>query len=143
MSSILVSSDYNLSQIASNAGSTDTSYRDGSLHCNCDQASLDAALAAYDHNAYVRDSKIEYFTEKVQQHMDSEAARLGYDDIFTAVSYVTSTHPKYGPEGLAFRDWRDSVWTTCLGMVEAWLGGGPEPTLQEVYDALPVFTPPA
>lgn len=77
-------------------------------------------------------------TDAVQQHMDSKAKLYRYDDIRSAVSYATSTHPKFGPEGIAFRDWRDAVWTRCyeiLAEVEA--GERQIPTTEEIVAELP------
>ena len=72
--------------------------------------------------------------------MDAEARRYGYDDIFTAISYATSTHPKYGPEGVAFRDWRDTLWDVGTGLLTDWKNGGAEPDVLEVIASLPAFS---
>lgn len=53
MSKITVPANYALASIAASAGSTETSYVNGDLICDCSQDSLDAALAAYDHDAYI------------------------------------------------------------------------------------------
>lgn len=51
MSKISVNNDYNIFLISESAGSTESLYKDGELHCNCSQEALDAALLAYDHAA--------------------------------------------------------------------------------------------
>lgn len=86
--------------------------------------------------------KISAMTAVVQGVLNSEAKALGYDDIFTAVSYATSSDPVFGPQGVAFRNWRDSVWNTAHGLLNTWQGGGDEPTEQDVIAALPAFVQP-
>jgi hypothetical protein len=49
-------------------------------------------------------------SDVIQRHLDSTAQGFGYTNIFTATTYATSLSPKFGPEGIAFRDWRDVVW---------------------------------
>ena len=86
--------------------------------------------------------KISAMTAVVQGVLNSEAQALGYDDIFTAVSYATSSDPVFGPQGIAFRNWRDSVWNTAHGLLNTWQSGGDEPTEQDVIAALPAFVQP-
>tara|TARA_R110000772_G_scaffold268703_1_gene397728 strand:- start:431 stop:856 length:426 start_codon:yes stop_codon:yes gene_type:complete len=126
--------------IATAAGATDFHYGDGGLTADCTQEALDAAVAAYDHAAFVAAGKVKVFTELVQNHLNSVARESGYDDIFTAISYATSSHATRGPQGVAFRDWRDTVWDTCNVLLGTWQTGGTEPTLEEVLAALPTFT---
>lgn len=49
-------------------------------------------------------------SDVIQRHLDNTAQGYGYTNIFTATTYATSQSPKFGPEGIAFRDWRDQVW---------------------------------
>ena len=49
-------------------------------------------------------------SDVIQRHLDSTAQAYGYTNIFTATTYATSASPRFGPEGVAFRDWRDAVW---------------------------------
>lgn len=49
-------------------------------------------------------------SDVIQRHLDSTAQGYGYTNIFTATTYATSLSPRFGPEGIAFRDWRDVVW---------------------------------
>lgn len=46
----------------------------------------------------------------LRHHLDTVARQHGYDNITTAVSYVSDPHPKYAAEGLAFQSWRSAVW---------------------------------
>ena len=50
-------------------------------------------------------------TDVIMKHLDAVAQGYGYTNIFTATTYATSLNPRFGPEGIAFRDWRDQVWT--------------------------------
>ena len=86
--------------------------------------------------------KIIGMTAIVQSVLDTEARKLGYDDIFTAISYATSSDSVYGPQGVAFRNWRDSVWNAAHSLLNTWQTGGAEPTASEVVAALPSFTAP-
>jgi hypothetical protein len=49
-------------------------------------------------------------SDVIQRHLDTTAQGYGYTNIFTATTYATSASPRFGPEGIAFRDWRDAVW---------------------------------
>jgi len=82
------------------------------------------------------------YISAAQLFMDQEAGKLGYDSIFTAVGYVSSSHPVFGPEGIAFRDWRDSVWDKCFEILSLWEAGGEQPTISDVIDSLPLFMGP-
>jgi hypothetical protein len=42
------------------------------------------------------------------------AKEWGYDDIVSAVSYVTSTNPQYVAEAKALTKWRDDVWAWAI-----------------------------
>jgi len=54
----------------------------------------------------------------IQDHLDSTAQGYGYTNIFTATTYATSVSPRFGPEGIAFRDWRDQVWLYGYQVIE-------------------------
>lgn len=56
---------------------------------------------------------------QVQAWLDAGAQAYGYDGILSAASYATSTHPRFGPQGIAFRDWRDAVWGGCYAILNA------------------------
>jgi hypothetical protein len=138
MSQIAINSDADLMGIANSAGSDAIEYTDGYLICDASQEALDAALAAYDHSAYISGAKLKAMTREVQAHMDAAAELMGYDNIFTAISYASSSHATFGPEAILFRDWRDAVWDVYFSLLGAWQAGGDEPTLESVIAALPV-----
>ena len=136
----LVNTDWNLSLIAKNAGATDFYFLDGKLYANCEQSELNTAIAEYDPIADKNKRKVELFKDAIQGHMDSVAQYYDYDSIFTAVSYSTSTHEKFGPEGVAFMDWRDTIWDICFSLLDDWYAGGSEPYIDEVISSLPAFS---
>lgn len=50
----------------------------------------------------------------VQQHLDAQAALLGYQSIAVAVTYADEPAvPAYQAEGLALRAWRSLAWAAC------------------------------
>lgn len=74
----------------------------------------------------------------VQEHLDAEARARMYDSILSAVSYQTSSHPKFGPEGRAFAAWRDDVWTYCYAALDDCTNGRRSiPTPEELVAELP------
>ena len=46
--------------------------------------------------------------------INDEAHQWGYDDIVSAVSYITSTNPQYVAEAKALLAWRDKVWAWAI-----------------------------
>lgn len=77
-------------------------------------------------------------TAAIQNRLDDYAVSKGYNDILSAVSYAGSTHPVFGPQGIAARDWRDACWSKgleILSQVEA--RTIPCPTEDELVAALP------
>ncbi len=83
-------------------------------------------------------------TRAVQGFMNETAAGLGYDSIYSAVTYAEEPAvPKYQAEGRALRAWRSLVWAKCyevLAAVEA--GTRAVPSAAELIAELPVFTAP-
>lgn len=81
--------------------------------------------------------------DAVQAHMDAAARELGYDSVFTAATYATSDHPRFGTEGRAFVVWRDAVWQKCyelLGEVQS--GKRAIPSAVELITLLPAANLP-
>lgn len=57
---------------------------------------------------------IDQFINGVQNHLDTAARELGYDDLKTAVTYAEEPAvPKFQKEGRAFRTWRSLCWDFC------------------------------
>ena len=57
---------------------------------------------------------ISSLSNAVQEHLDKEAQKLGYDNIKSAVTYAEEpVVAKFQLEGIAFREWRSLVWAKC------------------------------
>lgn len=77
----------------------------------------------------------------VQQKLDQEAQALGYDSIFTAVTYADDTNPKFAAEGTSFKAWRSAVWTYCYQVLADVQGElRTVPTAEELIAELPALT---
>lgn len=80
----------------------------------------------------------------VQNWLDAGARAYGYDGILSASSYATSKNPRFGPEGIAYRDWRDAVWTYCYqALADVQAARRAAPSAQQLIAELPpapVFT---
>lgn len=78
------------------------------------------------------------YIQFIQDWMDSEAKKLGYDDIKSAVGYENSDIPKFRSEGIAFRKWRDQVWSVGYTLLDKVMAGEMErPTSSELIGLLP------
>lgn len=74
----------------------------------------------------------------VQLMMDTEAATHGYDNIFTACTYATSTNATFAAEGNACVRWRDAVWSACYQILNDVASGlRSKPSLTELLNELP------
>jgi len=74
------------------------------------------------------------YAAAVQMHMDSAAQSLGYDNIYTAVSYAEEAEvPQYLADGRLFRRWRSKVWAKVFALQAAEATG----TVEELIAALP------
>lgn len=52
--------------------------------------------------------------DAVQAHLDTVAAKAGYDNIYTACTYAEEgAVPKFQMEGKQLRAWRSLVWAYC------------------------------
>lgn len=77
-------------------------------------------------------------TAVVQDHMDAAARALGYDNLLSAVSYAGSSHPIFGVEGDAFKQWRDACWDTTIRILaDVKAGNRTVPTDSELVQELP------
>lgn len=86
---------------------------------------------------------IKDYTNTVQAMMDAEASTKGYDSIFTACTYVTSSNQKFAAEGQACVAWRDTVWTACHQiMADVAADTRPAPSLTELLAELPTMVWP-
>lgn len=79
-----------------------------------------------------------HFEQLVQNHLDKEAQKFGYDSVLSACSYAGYANP-FQAEGQSFVEWRGNVWAYCyqlLADVEA--GTRNVPTDTELLAELPV-----
>ncbi len=81
---------------------------------------------------------IDRHEEAVQNVLDSAAQARGYEGILSASTYATSKHPRFGPEGIAFRDWRDACWDYCYqALTDVQAGKRQIPEVKELLAELP------
>lgn len=79
-------------------------------------------------------------TSAVQNVLDTEAKKLGYDSCLSVCSYVDTGVQKFDDEGKAFRAWRSSVWAKGYEILNAVLAGEREiPTEEELLAELPAL----
>ena len=89
------------------------------------------------------DDNIKNYVNTVQAVMDFESQTHGYDNIFTACTYATSTSDRLRAEGQACVAYRDQVWETCYGILAAvQFGTLPAPTIDGLVAELPVMVWP-
>lgn len=78
------------------------------------------------------------FINAVQDHMDSIAQTRGYDDIFTACTYATSTVERFVQEAQACVRFRDAVWSYCYEQLDKIMAGTRTmPSIIEFIEELP------
>jgi len=79
----------------------------------------------------------------VQAHINQIARERDYTDGLHAATYASSTIPAWAAEGQAFVAWRDSVWVTAIGIMQACQQGERNiPTPAELLAELPVMVWP-
>lgn len=100
--------------------------------------------AAHDPAAPDTVKLVDEIVAAVQRHLDAKARSLGYDDIFTAVTYAEEPAvPKFQAEGQALRAWRSLAWEKCYAELARVQGGQRTiPTPDEAVAELPEFRPP-
>lgn len=104
---------------------------------NYDTSEIDALV--YKEEPDTEDIVDEY-KEAIQTFMDSEAQKLGYDNVFTVISYENDDNPKFATEASAFKKWRSAVWTYGLGELNKALNGEIEiPSIDEFISSLPTL----
>lgn len=78
------------------------------------------------------------YTNYIQNILDEEAKKLGYDSCLSVCSYVNTGVPKFDKEGEAFRAWRSAVWNKGYELLDLVLSGEMEiPTMEELIELLP------
>lgn len=78
------------------------------------------------------------YESAIQAHLDATAQSRGYDNMISACSYASGTHPKFSVEGRDCLAWRSSVWEAAFQiMTDVRAGVRPLPSLQQVMTELP------
>lgn len=73
----------------------------------------------------------------VQNYMDEEAKRMGYDNLLSACSYA-STPNAFQQEGISFLNWRSACWNYCYNLLAQVVAGTTvEPTAEQLIAQLP------
>lgn len=75
----------------------------------------------------------------IQSHLDAIAQRMGYDSMFSAVTYADEPAvPQFQADGRALRAWRSRVWEHGYAMLAAAAAGlRPAPTIDQLLAELP------
>lgn len=82
-----------------------------------------------------------HLTSVVQNVLDEEAKKLGYDSCLSVCSYIDTGVQKFDDEGRAFRKWRSEVWSKGYEILDEVLAGTREiPTEEELLAELPKLT---
>lgn len=105
-------------------------------------AGPDGQPTAEDRPAPTADELKAILTNVVQNHLDAQAQALGFDSIFTAVTYADEPSvPTFQAHGLALRAWRSAVWERCYEIFEEVTSGmSLPPTRDELIAELPAFS---
>ena len=78
------------------------------------------------------------YTNYIQNILDEEAKKLGYDSCLSVCSYVNTGVAKFDAEGEAFRTWRSAVWNKGYEILALVLAGEMEiPSYEELVELLP------
>ena len=81
------------------------------------------------------------YMAKAQNVMDEQAQSMGYDNIFTMISYVGDPLKKFNDEGQKALDYRSRVWQHSNKLMAQVLAGKvKQPTTEEYTKGLPGFT---
>jgi len=72
----------------------------------------------------------------IQSALDAKAVQMGYDSALAAVSYASSGHPIYGPEGQQFSAWRDACWSYLFAVLDQQTA---VPSDEELLAGLPLY----
>jgi hypothetical protein len=81
------------------------------------------------------------YMQKAQSVMDAQAQSMGYDNIFTAISYIGDPFPRFNDEAVALRAYRSRVWQHSNDLMAQVLAGKvAQPSLEEYEQGLPDFT---
>lgn len=83
---------------------------------------------------------VDDYAESVQVTLDAQAKSMGYDSIFTAISYEGDSFQKFNDDAVSLKEWRSLMWQVAystLAQVES--GDTAQPTIEEFLDNLPDY----
>lgn len=84
----------------------------------------------------IRESLFRQYQDIIQDKLDSEAQKLGYDNADRVIARQNSTNPKYRAEGVAFNQWYDDLWGFGLDMLNKVEAGEIEIPTPEDFEAM-------
>lgn len=74
----------------------------------------------------------------IQDVLDAEARLRGFDNIFTATTYVDDPNPRFADDGALLKEWRSAVWTKSYELLAQVVAGTiPQPSDEELIAMLP------
>lgn len=78
--------------------------------------------------------------QTIQQHLDAEAKKKGYDSILSAVTYGLDPTSVFYNEAIKFAKWRSQCWETGFSLLaQVRAGEIPVPSETELIGLLPKF----
>ncbi len=84
--------------------------------------------------------RLKALEDGVQLFMDTVARARGYDSIYTAIGYNSSTVKRFREDAEAANAWRDAVWVKCHKLLDSYMAGTlKELTLEQVIARLPTI----
>lgn len=85
-----------------------------------------------------RDARLLRLADAVQARLNTEAQRVGYDDIVSAISYRNDANVAWAAEASALFTWRSSTWLAYFA-IEADVKNNirPMPTTEQMLLELP------
>jgi len=86
---------------------------------------------------------IEQYTAAIQDRLDAFAKTRNYDGILSACTYASSPTEKFATEGQYCVEQRDATWLAAYAILDdVNAGNRPMPTLEELFNELPVLAWP-
>lgn len=102
-----------------------------------------AVYEAHDPDNETAEQTIKRLEKVLDDHLDAVANQYRYESIRTMVTYATSEHVTFGPEGRAAVKYRDAVYAYGIEKIAACtreVDPDPIPTEAELIAGLPAFT---
>lgn len=57
------------------------------------------------------------YIDAVQNLLDKNAQRLGYDGIMSAATYAGDSNATFNAQGTALKTWRSNIWAACYSIL--------------------------